>query len=552
MDNPQTLKKLRGFLGLTGYYRRFIPHYALICQPLYNALKKNAFQWGPKSQAAFDTLKKVMTHPPLLALPNFSLPFTLEIDACATSLGAVLMQNGRPLAYFSKNLGPNTSAKSVYEKEAMEILEALKKWRHYFLGNKLIIKTDQSSLKYLASQRLLEGIQHKLMLKLLEFDFTIQYKKGCENAVADALSRKYQFLEGLNQDFAPDATCSTISIAIPSWMAEITNSYKDDEVCTKLLQELVLNKDSHHNFTCQSGVLRYKGRIYIGSSAQLQDKIFASFHSSVFGGHSGARVTYHRIKQVFYWPKLKSYITSKIVECPVCQISKSEKLPYPGLLNPLPIPQGKWTDISMDFVSGLSKSKRFDVVLVVVDRLTKYAHFLPLAHPYTVQKVADLVMSNVIKLHGPPTVIISDRDTIFTSKLWKELFHAMKISLQFSTAYHPETDGQTERVNQCLEQYLCCMAFAEPKKWASWLSTAEWWYNCSYHTAIKMSPFEALYEYPPPSLAGLPVDPTLSMEAQETLTERDHMITVLEQNLAQAQHYMKKYADKKRTERTLH
>jgi hypothetical protein len=106
----------------------------------------------------------------------------------------------------------------------------------------------------------------------------------------------------------------------------------------------------------------------------------------------------------------------------VCQISKSEKVPYPGLLNPLPIPQGKWTDISMDFVSGLPKSKGFDVILVVVDRLTKYAHFLPLAHPYTVQKVADLVMSNVIKLHGPPTVIISDRDTIFTSKLWKELF----------------------------------------------------------------------------------------------------------------------------------
>jgi hypothetical protein len=165
-----------------------------------------------------------MTHPPLLALPNFSLVFTLETDACATGLGAVLMQNGRPLAYFSKNLGPNTSAKSVYEKEAMGILEALKKWRHYFLGNKLIIKTDQSSLKYLASQRLLEGIQHKLMLKLLEFDFTIQYKKGCENAAADALSRKYQSSEGLPQDLAHIATCSATSVVIPSWTAEITNS----------------------------------------------------------------------------------------------------------------------------------------------------------------------------------------------------------------------------------------------------------------------------------------------------------------------------------------
>jgi hypothetical protein len=153
LSNGKSLKHSKNLedFGLTCFYRRFIPQYALICQPLYNALKKNTFQWGPEQQAAFDTLKKVMTHPPLLALPNFSLPFTLETDACATGLGAVLMQNGRPLAYFSKCLGSNTSAKSVYEKEAMAILEALKKWRHYFLGNKLIIKTDQSSLKYLAS-----------------------------------------------------------------------------------------------------------------------------------------------------------------------------------------------------------------------------------------------------------------------------------------------------------------------------------------------------------------------------------------------------------------
>jgi hypothetical protein len=170
---PATIKKLRGFLGLTGYYRRFIPHYALVCQPLYSVLKKNAFHWGPDQQTAFDKLKSIMANPPLLALPDFTLPFTLETDACATGIGAVLMQQGKPLAFYSKGLGTHNSTKSIYEKEAMAILLALKKWRHYFLGNKLIIKTDQSSLKYLASQKLLEGIQHKLMLKLLEFDFII-------------------------------------------------------------------------------------------------------------------------------------------------------------------------------------------------------------------------------------------------------------------------------------------------------------------------------------------------------------------------------------------
>jgi hypothetical protein len=126
----------------------------------------------------------------------------------------------------------------------------------------------------------------------------------------------------------------------------------------------------------------------------------------------------------------------------------------------------------------------------------------------------------------------------------------MKISLHFSTAYHPESDGQTERVNQCMEQYLRCMAFQEPKKWSEWLPAAEFWYNTSFHTAIKMSPFEALYEYPPPLLTELPTLTNLSSEAQQTLLEKENMITILQQNLAKAQRTMKKYADQNRTPRS--
>jgi hypothetical protein len=148
---PKTLKKLKGFLGLTGYYRRFIQGYATIYQPLYLTLKKDNFHWGPSQQEAFNKLKLIMPTPPVLSLPNFSEPFTLETNACATGLGAILMQQGRPLAFYSKSLGPKTSALSIYEKEALAIFEALKKWRHYFLGNKVIIKTDQRSLSYVGS-----------------------------------------------------------------------------------------------------------------------------------------------------------------------------------------------------------------------------------------------------------------------------------------------------------------------------------------------------------------------------------------------------------------
>jgi hypothetical protein len=232
-----------------------------------------------------------------------------------------------------------------------------------------------------------------------------------------------------------------------------------DDHCTKLLQELTVDANFHTNYSLQTGILRFKGKIYIGSSTSLRDKVFDTFHSSLFGGHSGIKVTVHKIQNVFYWPKLKHYVTEKVATCPICQISKTERLPYPGLLQPLPIPEQKWSDISMDFISGLPKSRGKDVILVVVYRLTKFAHFIPLSHPYSVQTGADAFMANIIKLHGPPASIVSDRDPVFTSQLWKDIFSSFNTKLNYNTAYHPESDGQTECVNQCLKQYLRCMVF---------------------------------------------------------------------------------------------
>jgi hypothetical protein len=205
----------------------------------------------------------------------------------------------------------------------------------------------------------------------------------------------------------------------------------------------------------------------------------------------------------------------------------------------LNIADKKWGEISLDFVEGLPKSHGKDVILVVVDRLTNYAHFLAKSHPYSVHKVAQLFIDNIFKLHGMPTIMVSDTDRIFTIKLWQEVFATLNVDLHFSTAYHPESDGQTERVNQqCLEQYLRSMSFKAPKKWIEWLSTAEWWYNSSYHSTIKTSPFEALYM--------VTLHPKYSLETQEALMTREQMIKSLRQNLAYAQHKMKKFADRKK------
>jgi hypothetical protein len=226
-------------------------------------------------------------------------------------------------------------------------------------------------------------------------------------------------------------------------MNDVEKTYHQDEKCTQLLQELAIEPDCHANYTLQAGILRYKNRIVIGPTTDLKEKLFTSFHSLTFGGHSGSRVTYHRLKQLFYWPHMKQYIADRVAICPVCQISKTECVHYPGLLDPLLIPNSKWSELSMDFIEGLPKSKGKDLILVVVDRLTKYAHFLALSHPYNAQQVTKLFMDNISKLHGLPRTIVSDRDTIFTSKFWQELFSSLNIQLHLSTAHHPESDSQT-------------------------------------------------------------------------------------------------------------
>lgn len=201
----------------------------------------------------------------------------------------------------------------------------------------------------------------------------------------------------------------------------------------------------------------------MGASTNMRLTLLENFHQSALGGHSGVKATYQRIKRVFCWPHLKQMVHKFVSECPVCQLVKVEHTHSAGLLQPLPIPGIPWSSISLDFIEALPKSNGKEVILVVVDRLTKYAHFMAVAHPYSVEQVVALIMDNIVKLHGPPREIISDRDRIFTSTLYQQIFKAFKVTLKVGTAYHPQTDGQTERVNQCLEAYLRSMVFLEPK-----------------------------------------------------------------------------------------
>jgi hypothetical protein len=238
-----------------------------------------------------------------------------------------------------------------------------------------------------------------------------------------------------------------------------------------------------------------------------------------------------------------------IGECDTCQINKHDNLFPAGLLQPLPIPSRVWTDISIDFVEGLPLSQGYSVIFVVVDRLSKYAHFITLSHPYSAAEIAQIFIANVFKLHGMPNSIVSNRDTTFTSTFWSELFRLQGTTLKFSTSYHPQTDGQTEIVNKALENYLHCFAQDSPKNWSYWLPWAEYSYNTSWHSSTKLTPFEVVYGVPPPRLLSYIPGTTRVQAVDEVLCNREQILSTLNHNLKQAQQRMKKYADIRWTER---
>ncbi|XP_042972766.1 uncharacterized protein LOC122304569 [Carya illinoinensis] len=461
---PQSLKALRGFLGLTGYYRRFVKGYEAITATLTNLLKKDSFTWDETAQAAFDKLKTAMSEPPVLALPNFLKPFVIECDASGEAIGAVLMQAGRPIAFFSQALKGRSLRLSTYEKEFLALVSAVQKWRHYLLGQQFIVKTDHQSLKFLLDQRVGTVMQQKWIAKLMDYDFVVEYKKGKDNVVADALSRQGVDLE---------VSLSLILVPNWDWMHEIQSLYSRDGR-VKALWEKHTQGQLQAPYTAKNGILFYKGRVYIPPMPYFIHKLLDFLHGSPLGGHLGFDKTLFRVKKDFYWPGQKRDVRNFLKGCDICQTVKVDNTLPSGLLQPLPVPSIPWTNITMDFVEGLPDSNGFNAPI----------------------------------------------------------------------AYHPQTDGQSEAVNKWVENYLRSYVGDRPKEWSKWIPLAEWCYNSNQHASSKVTPFQALYGYPPPKLASYTPGTTRLEEVELTLRERDQLWALLKHNLVKSQERMKRYADK--------
>ncbi|KAL8109972.1 hypothetical protein AgCh_025903 [Apium graveolens] len=266
-------------------------------------------------------------------------------------------------------------------------------------------------------------------------------------------------------------------------------------------------------------------------------------------GHSGRDATLKRMKALFYWRGMSTMVSNFVRHCMAFQASKYENVASPGLLQPLSNPHEVWVDVSIDFILGLPKSQGKEVIMVVVDRLSKYVHFVTLSHPYSDIDVSQTYLDCVFRLHGWPMSIVSDRDPVFLSKFWQALFTIQGTNFLLLSSYHPQTDGQTEVVNKCLETFLRCMCSECPKDWSLWISLAEWWYNTNFHTSIQVTPYEIIYNQPP--LLHLPYLPkeTKVEVVDRSLQRKERMIKTLQFHLRRAQDRMKAQENQNRTER---
>lgn len=476
-----------------------------------------------------------MTQVPVLAMPDFTKTFVVETDASGHGLGAVLMQEHRPIAYYSFTLGTKARLKSIYEKELMAIVKSIIKWRPYLLGRRFIVRTDQLSLKYILEQRMIGSDYQKWVSKLMGFDFEIQYRTGASNRVADALSRK-------------DSTimCQNMDTSCWKFWDQLKDEIDRDSFIQQIKAGIQSEGGQQPGFSLFQGNLLYKGRLVIPATSSLIPEIIHEFHDSPVGGHSGEQKTYLRAASEVYWPGMKVAICSYVKNCLICLKHKSLTTSPAGLLQPIPLPNQTWDEITMDFIEGLPKSNGWDTIWVVVDRLTKYAHFITLKHPFTAATVAQAFVKEIFRLHGLPLSIISDRDRVFTSQFWTELFRLQGVQLKRSTSYHPQTDGQSEVVNRCLETYLRCFCSEKPKTWSKWIAWAEFWYNTSYHSSTRCTPFKALYGRDPPPIIRYTGQPTPNDSLDQMLEDRDAILDDLRMNLLRAQQKMQLQANKHR------
>jgi hypothetical protein len=560
---PSSVTDVRSFLGFVGFYRKFIAGHSRLTAPLSD-LTKDAngvkFQWNPAAQESFEKMKEALCSAPVLVLPDPKFPYVVTTDASGFAVGACLQQDQghglQPIAYISKKMLDAETRYPVHHKELLAIVVALKSWRHYLHGTKFTVRvlTDHRSLVHFDSQPKLSERQARWNEFLSEFDCVIEYQEGKKNVCADALSRRPDHVNADSKNIISLQTLvnrTTVSSIATSLVDDIQNGYKNDDFAKRVLQGIKVSRIKH--YTVKDGLFWYDNcRIYVPDVVALRTKVISECHDSKLVMHVGFAKTYDLVAKSFYWPDMYGNIKQYVNTCLICQKTKAENKKKAGLLFPHKVPTKRWQVVTMDFITQLPKSRNgFNAIMVVVDKLSKRAYFIPCTTSVSAPEVALLYFKNVMKNgHGVPQTIISDRDSKFTSLFWASLWSLLDTKLELSTANHQATDGQTEIVNRTLEQMLRAFTNAKQDDWCELLPYAEIAYNNSKHTSTGYSPFylntgEEMV-LPSSLMEGKYTPTTGNATVEKIIKELSETLQLVQKNLLKAQEYQKKYADKNR------
>jgi hypothetical protein len=475
---PTRVKDVQSFLGFVNFYRRFIKDFSNVARPLHDLTRKDTpWHWGEQEQEAFDKLKSLVTSAPILTFPKDDKPFRIEADSSDFATGAVISQEGddqklHPIAFLSRSLSDVERNYEIYDKEMLAIIRALEEWRYLLEGAKhpFSIHSDHRNLQYFREAQKLNRRQARWSLFLSRFDFQLVHRPGRQMGKPDALSRRPDHNTG--QDDNADVILlkpELFQIAAARrghlvasqeehiLLKEIRQSKEWDEQVVKAVEEMrKAGPRSLHGaeWSEEDGLILFRGKVYVPANPELRRKIVGAHHDTRSSGHPGRFKTHELVSRNYWWPGMTRYITAYVTGCDRCNRTKTFPSKPVGTLKPNRVPDRRWQVITVDLITGLPDSQGYNSIFVVVDRLSKRIHIAPTTDEVNSEGVARLFRDHVWRHHGLPEEVISDRGSTFVSKFMRELYRLLGIKIAASTAYHPQTDGQTERVNQEIEQYL--------------------------------------------------------------------------------------------------
>jgi len=517
---PTNLKEIQSFVRFVNFYRRFIKDFSKLVKPFTQLTRKNTpFVWNDACVQAFDNLKKQVSSAPVLRHFDLKRQAILKIDASNYVKGEILSQYDdegvlHPVAFYSKSMISAEINYHIYDKELLAIIRCFEHWRPELKCTELLIQMfiDHQALKTFMKNKQLSRRQANYLNVLSEFNFQIIFRSGKMNTKADALTRMpladasepAQRLEDRFQTILTPDRVDVLPVEPEANLYQrVRMANQTDELCSEYRQAMNENKLKFHTTKLEDceiidGVLFRKGLLWVPEN--MHTELLQEIHDQPSTSHPGNRRTIDLIQRFYYWPGHRATVRQYIRNCHACQRSKAPRDNINELHHPLLISQERWKDIAMNFITGLPLSEDYNAICTIICRLTKERHYVSCHWEdggTSAEETVWIMLWNVYRLHGLPSSIVSDRDSQFISTMWKSLCRRLRITASLFTAYHSETDDQSERANQDVERGLRTYCNYMQDDWAKWIPMVEFSDNFNTSSATSMTPFYFNKEFHP-------------------------------------------------------